>query len=211
MPARPTREQIEDALRRGEMIVRLEQGGHAAGMGFVCYFAEPLDDGGDGRLPVLVRRDRAPVDAKVPSPQSFRNGAVGPRRLQLLPSFALVEGVHSHAGVDADDLDAAVVEAPPSLADRCLRELFQLRQVHLAAKETNLHAGEVVGLRECNDLVDVVVGTPQGAESEFEHGAYPSRYFFANKASICVAIASAACCGVICPTRIFCASVMITV
>jgi hypothetical protein len=69
-----------------------------------------------------------------------------PRRLQLLPAFALIERVHAYARADADDLDSSVVEAPPSLANRCRRELCQLRQVHLAANVPDLHTGEIVVL-----------------------------------------------------------------
>ena len=84
----------------------------------------------------------------------------------LLGPHGLVERGHANAGVDADDLDAGIFEAPPRLADPSGRELVERGQVDRPAQEADLDARISVLLRHGDDLIDVVVGTSDGAETE---------------------------------------------
>ena len=99
--------------------------------------------GGDGverRLAVLVGGQRSSEEAKILCAESFGDAEVGARGVDLLGSRGLVEGDHANAGVDADDLDAGVVEALARFADLPRRELRERRKVDGPAEETDLDA-----------------------------------------------------------------------
>src|SRR6516165_9564978 len=115
-------------------------------------FAEPLGNGVDRLLTILLSRDRAAEDAQQAYAEPGRDRDIGTRERALLIADRGIERAHTHARVDRDDGDAGILEASAGLADPLRRQLVERREIDRSAQETDLDPDEAVGMGNVDHL-----------------------------------------------------------